>query len=414
MEGLSESLDHLFRRESGRITAYLTRFLGPDHLDLAESVVQTALLKALQTWPTGGIPDTPGAWLLRTAKNEAIDQLRKHREIGVEEEQLEKLGGYQEGTEAVFEGELRDDQLKLLFICCHPALPREGRLALTLKTVCGFSVKEIARAFLAKEDTISQRILRAKNQVAELRLRFEVPPPAELGERLDSVLEVLYLLFNEGYLATDGEALLRRELCEEAVFRATALSEHSVGAVPRVYALLALMHFHTSRFDARTDSRGEVLLLEEQDRALWDQSEIRIGAHYLDLSAEGNELTELHLQAGIASCHALAPEFASTPWRRIVQLYDLLLARRYSAVAALNRAVALAMAEGPDAGLAAMSELEKELSSYYLLPAAQGELHRRAGRYPEALECFGRALVLAGTEPEKRWLTKRIRQLGGG
>jgi RNA polymerase sigma-70 factor (ECF subfamily) len=411
-----ETLNHLFRRESGRITAYLTRFFGPDHLDLAESVVQTALLKAVQTWPTQGIPENPGAWILRAARNEAIDEIRKRRDLAVGDEQLEQLAGEASESGTGFEGELEDDQLKLLFICCHPGLGREARLALTLKVVCGFSTKEVARAFLAKEESVSQRILRAKQSVAEQGLRYEVPPPEELGERLDSVLEVLYLLFNEGYLATSGEDLLRRDLCEEAIFRTTVLSEHSVGRVPKVHALLALMHFHCSRFGARTDSRGEVLLLEEQDRSLWDQNHIRVGAHYLALSAEGAELTEYHLQAGIASCHALAPSFAETPWGQIVGFYDLLLARRFSPVVALNRAVAVAMGEGPEAGLGELAPLEAEpsLRTYYLLPAAQGELHRRAGRPAEALNYYRKALTLVGTEPERRLIEKRIRELPFG
>lgn len=415
MAHVQETLDHLFRRQSGQMVAYLTRFFGPDHLDLSESVVQEALLKAVQTWPLQGIPENPAAWILRAAKNAAIDHLRKSRDMPEDGDTLQALADdlmRDEGMaeSSAYANEMQDDQLKLLFICCHPSLPPEARIALTLKTLCGFSVTEIARAFLAKDETIAQRIVRAKLKINELGLVFEVPPPEKLEERLDSVLEVLYLMFNEGYLATQGESLMRRDLCEESIHRMQALAAHPLGSRPRVFALLALMHFQISRFDSRLDPEGELLLLEEQDRSLWDQEQIGRGLYFLELSAAGEELSDYHLQAGIASCHALAPQFADTNWPQILGYYDLLLQQVHSPVIALNRAVAVAMVEGVDAGLAEIEKIKDlpVLKSYYLLPATRAELLRRGGRLTEAQSLYEVALTLVGTAPERRLIQKRI------
>jgi len=414
MSQVQATLDHLFRRSSGKIVAYLTRFFGPDHLDLAEVVVQEALLKALQSWPLQGIPENPEAWLMRASKNCAIDHIRKSRDLPQDAEILnalvDDLAAEDEESKRTFAKELQDDSLKLLFICCHPALARESRIALTLKTLCGFGIPEIARAFLAKDETIAQRVVRAKQKIADLHLAYEVPPPEALEERLDSVLDVLYLMFNEGYLATSGESLLRRDFCEEAIHCSTSLAHHEIGQQPRVFALLALMHFQISRFNSRLDAQGKLLLLEEQDRALWDQEHIHLGLRYLDLSADGEDLSEFHLQAGIASCHAIATNFATTDWQRIVSYYDMLLVRDSSPVVALNRAVAVAMSEGFGAGLREIDEITDvaALKSYYLLPATRAELLRRQGRLAEAKVEYERALTLVGTEPEKRLIQKRI------
>ena len=406
-----ETLDHLFRRESTRAVAHLTRFLGTENLDLAEAVVQDALVRAIQTWPLRGIPDNPAAWIQRVAKNAAIDALRSGKFLTFDNESAEQLLRA-ESEDFLYEAELRDDQLRLMFICCHPSISEESRVALTLKTVCGFSVAEIARAFLCKEETVAQRLVRAKRFIAENRLPFEVPPPEELNSRLRSVTEVIYLMFNEGYAATQGDFLIRRDLCEEAIHRATALLECPTCQRPEVFALLALMHLQISRFDARIDGQGELLLLEEQDRTLWDQQHIGLGLHFLECSAEGEELSAYHLQAGIASCHATAVDFAATDWGRILTYYDLLLADRPASLIALNRAVALAMLEGPEAGLKAISEIESSgtLHSYYLLHASKAELLRRAARHKEATIAYQTALGLTRTEPERRLLKKRIEQ----
>lgn len=407
------TLDHLFRRESGRIVAYLTRFLGPDHLDLAENVVQDALVKAVQTWPIQGIPDNPAAWILQVSKNSAIDSIRSGKFVAHDSELVDSIQSSitESNTDLEFENEIRDDQLKLMFICCHPILPREARIALTLKTVCGFSVPEIAKAFLSKEETIAQRIVRAKKTIAENKVKFEVPTPSELELRLQSVLEVIYLLFNEGYSATEGSSLIRHDLCKEAIFRTQVLSEHPVCHRPQIFALLALMHFQVSRFNSRLDSDGELLLLEEQDRGLWDQEHIGLGMKYLDLSADGEEFSDYHLQAGIASCHASAKSFAETDWERILTYYDLLLMKDHSPIVALNRAVAIAMIQGPAAGLNEVDLIKDlpPLKSYYLLPATMAELNRRLGNLVNAKILYEQALELVGTEPERRLILKRIK-----
>lgn len=407
------TLDHLFRRESGRIVAYLTRFLGPDHLDLAENAVQEALVKAVQTWPIQGIPDNPAAWILQVSKNAAIDSIRSGKFLSHDSELVDSIQSSmtESDTDVAFENEIRDDQLKLMFICCHPVLPREARIALTLKTVCGFSVPEIAKAFLSKEETIAQRIVRAKRTIAENKVKYEVPRPGDLELRLQSVLEVIYLLFNEGYSATEGGSLIRRDLCDEAIYRSQILSEHPICQRPQIYALLALMHLQVSRFNSRLDSHGELLLLEEQDRSLWDQAHIGSGLRYLDLSADGEELSDYHLQAGIASCHAVAKSFAETDWERILGYYDLLLMKDHSPIVALNRAVAIAMLRGPAAGLIEVDLIKDlpPLKSYYLLPSTMAELNRRLGHLAKAKILYEQAIELVGTEPERRLILKRIK-----
>lgn len=408
-----QTLDHLFRRQSGQLVAYLTRFFGPDHLDLAETVVQEALLRASTTWPLQGIPDHPEAWILRAAKNVAIDAIRKKKELLLEQSDLHQLteNTPYDSQDFFIENELADDKLKLLFICCHPSLSRESRIALTLKTVCGFSVKEIARAFLSKEEAIAQRIVRAKNKISQEKLKYEIPEGDELVNRVSSVLEVLYLFFNEGYLATEGESLIRQDLCEEAIYQLAILINHPAGRTPQCYALLSLMYFQISRFQTRTDNAGEVILLEDQDRSLWNHEQIALGLHFLNLSASGDEMSDYHLHAGIASCHALAADFASTDWNQIVSYYDLLLASTGSPIVTLNRAVAVGMSKGLEQGLTEALALRTagQLEKYYLLPATIAEFYRRSGHGTAAIEFYNEALALAGTEPEKRLIEKRIR-----
>lgn len=410
MSQVHATLDHFFRRESGKIVAFLTRFVGAGQIDFAESVVQEALLRAVQSWPVNGIPENPGAWLLKVAKNIAVDELRKVRKFDFDsDEKIAALSA--EETNYQFEKEITDDQLKFMFICCHPKLSKDAQLALTLKTICGFGVNEIAKAFLSKEETIAQRIVRAKQKISDEKLKFEVPGPEEIENRLDSVLEVLYLLFNEGYSATEGSELIRRDLTQESIYRLTLLSKHPLCQKSRLFALLSLLHFQASRFNARIDSDGEILLLEEQDRTLWDQEHIHKGLKYLELSAVGEELSDYHLQAGIASCHATASNFSDTDWQRILDLYDVLLMRSHSPIVALNRCVAVAMLYGYECGLAEIETIKElpPLRSYYLLPATIGEIYRRLGRLDQAKTCYKDALKLAGTEPEKRLISKRIK-----
>jgi RNA polymerase sigma factor (sigma-70 family) len=413
---VSQTLDHLFRRQSGQLVAYLTRFFGPDHLDLSETVVQEALLRASQSWPLHGVPDNPEAWILRAAKNAAIDLIRKKKEVLLDQDDLNRLTDNLEDTaKGSSVEELADDKLKLLFICCHPSLSNESRIALTLKTVCGFSVKEIARAFLAKEETIAQRLVRSKNKIAEEKIKYEIPEGTDLANRISSVLEVIYLLFNEGYLATEGESLLRQDLCDEALYQLSVLTHHPVGQNPNCYALLSLMYFQISRFQTRVDNAGEIIVLEDQDRSLWNQEHIALGIHFLNLSATGDEISDYHLHAGVASCHALASDFKSTNWDQILSYYDLLLDRTGSPVVALNRAVAVGMSKGFEYGISETMAIRTSgrLKNYYLLPVTIAEFHRRSGNYGTAIEFYQEALSLAGTEPEKKLIEKRIRSCLG-
>lgn len=416
--GVERLVDHLFRHQAGRVVSALTRLFGSENLDLAEDVVQEALVAALRQWPFRGVPDNPRAWLTEVAKNRALDRLRRDRRLrekGPEIRRwLERGSGRGGEPEAAFGGEATDDNLAMIFLCCHPAVPRGARVALTLKTVGGFGVGEIAAAFLLPEATVAQRLVRAKR-----RLRRERPAFAPAGakgsrtewvERLDSVLDVLYLLFNEGYSAHQGEALVRRDLCAEAVRLVSLLAVDPVLARPEVHAMAALFLLQGARLPARADAQGDLLLLAEQDRALWDREWIARGFRHLERAATGEELTAVHLEAGIAACHAAAPSWEATDWHEILRLYDLLLARRGSPIVALNRAVALAMVEDPAAALAALDRLARHpaLARYYLLPATRGDLYARLGDLDAAAADFRRALALTSLEPARRFLDRRL------
>jgi RNA polymerase sigma-70 factor (ECF subfamily) len=400
-------VDHLFRREAGRMVAGLTRIFGPAHLGLAEDVVQEALLQALRTWPFRGVPGNPTGWLVQVAKNRALDALRREASLAGKAADIRAWAATLTSSKSG-EGEM-DDQLRLIFICCQSAVPPETRVALTLKTVGGFGVPEIARAFLAKEATVAQRLVRAKHRLQQAKPPFEVPPPRELPAALDSVLEVLYAMFNEGYSTHRGEELVRRDICHEAMRLARLVAGHPLLDTPRAHALAALLHLQGARLASRVDSEGNLLLLAEQDRSTWDREMIAIGFRHLDRSASGDELTVYHLEAGIAAAHAAAPSVEETDWPEILRLYDALFDLKPSPVVALNRAVALAMVEGPEAGLAALAPIR--LDDYYLLPATQGELHARAGHREEAMEAFHRSLEMVCPEPVRRWLLERLREV---
>jgi RNA polymerase sigma-70 factor (ECF subfamily) len=418
MEGahpeISGLVDHLFRREAGRMVAALTRAFGPENLDLAEDVVQEALIQALRTWPFRGVPENPAGWLIQVAKNRALDLLRRNTSLAGKEEQIRGWIEARSTAEADPEQEL-DDQLRMIFICCQPAVPKEARVALTLKTVGGFGVPEIARAFLAKEATIAQRLVRAKHKIREIRPAFEVPPPAKLPEALDAVLEVLYALFNEGHTAGRGEELVRRDVCLEAIRLARLVAEHPALDTPKAHALAALLLLQGARLDARVDADGNLLLLKDQDRTRWDRGMLAAGFAHLERAGQGTELTVYHLEAGIAACHALAATWEETDWPHILRLYDALLERKPSPVVALNRAVALAMVEGPQAGLAALEPLREDaaLAGYLPLHATRGELLARVGDPEEAAVAFREALALEAAEPVRRSLDRRLREVAG-
>lgn len=405
-------VDHLFRREAGRMVSTLCRVFGPHNLELAEDVVQEALLRALREWPFRGVPDDPRAWLGRVARNRALDLLRRDATLARKAPLLAEDDGEGAEAEVFFGGEVADDQLRMVFTCCHPAVPREARVALTLKTAGGFGVPEIARAYLAREAAVAQRLVRAKRRIREAGARFEVPAGAELPARLDSVLEVLYLMFNEGYAAASGEAALRADVCAEAVRLAGLVAAHPATGLPRAHALAALLLLQGARLPARTDAAGDPVLLAEQDRSRWDGGLLARGLAHLERAAEGDDLSPYHLEAGIAAAHVTAPSYEATDWPYILGLYDALLAVKPSPVAALSRAVAVAMVRGPRAGLRAADEAaaHPSLAAYPLLHAVRGDLQARLGDPDAAAACFRRALELPLSAPDRRMVEKRVRE----
>ncbi len=407
-------IDHLFRHSAGQMVATLTRVFGAEHLELAEEVVQEALISAMQQWSLAGVPENPRGWLFRVARNRALDQLRRDANLRTKEPEIvAALHERVPDGEPAFAHELRDDQLRMMLMCAHPAIPTESRIALVLKTVGGFSVDEIARAFLTKKETIAQRIVRAKKLIREAAIALEFPSREELPRRLDTLLEVLYLMFNEGYSAHAGEELVRHDLCAEGIRLGRLLSEHPATAEPAVDALLALMQLQAARLPARVDAAGELAILEEQDRALWDGRMLAEGLRMLGRSARGERLTAYHVEAAIASCHAGAPSFEETNWRAIVAHYDELLELKPSPVVALNRAIAVAMADGPAAGIEAVEAFASHpaLGSYLPLFATLGELWLRSGDPARAAAYFTRALELPGSMTEKRFLLRKLQSL---
>jgi RNA polymerase sigma-70 factor (ECF subfamily) len=414
-ESVPQLVDHLFRHTAGRMISALTRYFGVENLELVEDIVQEALLKALQVWPYHGIPENPGGWLWKTAKNRALDLLRREArfqrrlqgEIRLIE--MEQATAGHEADAYPFE----DDQLSMMFIGCHPALSREAQIAFVLNTVSGFSAAEIARAFLVPEATMAQRLVRAKARLRATGARFDVPESGLLTERLDVVLEVLYLLFNEGYEAHTGERLLREELCWEAIHLCRLVVTQRVGQCPRAQALLALMLLQAARFKARTDVNGDLILLAEQDRSLWDHAMIQQGLRQLGLSAEGQTLSEFHLQAAIAAKHAVAETFDQTDWAGILDDYSALLEIAPSPVVKLNHAVASAMVHGAQAGMQALLKLRDDpaLKSYHWLHAALGELYKRNGNLQAAAASYRDALALTENQAERRFLQKKLREI---
>lgn len=405
-------LEHLFRRQAGRMVAHLTGVLGPAHLDLAEETVQEAMLRALQTWPYQGLPENPAAWLFRVARNLAIDSIRRNKTLGEKTEaiatDLSRPAICAPDNPDTGE-QLRDDELRMIFMCCHPEISRDASVALSLKAVGGFSVREIACAFLADDAAIAQRLVRAKRQIREQRLTLDLPAGAELKGRLDSVLDVIYFMFNEGYNAHTGEDLIRRDLCLEALRLGRLVASSSI-TEPRVHALVALMALQAARLPARVDEAGDLVLLENQDRDRWDQRLIALGFHHFYQSMSGDEVSEYHGQAAIAATHARAAGAESTDWPVILRLYDQLLSISGSPVVALNRAVAVAKVHGPAEALAAIEPLEGhvKLRDYYLLLAVRGHLLMELGRPAEAASCFRAALDCPCSEPERRFLRRRL------
>jgi RNA polymerase sigma-70 factor, ECF subfamily len=419
-------MENIYRQEWGKALSTLIRLLGD--LDLAEESLQEAFIVALEKWPRQGIPENPSAWLISTARHKAIDHLRRQARIELRDyEQLvaaadafvDRTAQQPLTTEGLDAGQSPmpddpvDDRLSLIFTCCHPALAQESQVALTLRTLCGLTTEEVARAFLVPVPTMAQRIVRTKQKIAQAKISFRVPDRANLPERLEAVMLVIYLIFNEGYSASAGDNLVRRELCAESIRLARLLAELLPDAVD-VKALLALMLLHDSRRATRTGPNNELVSLEEQDRSLWDQDEIREGLALTELALRSGPATSYGLQAAIAAVHAEAQRAADTDWPQIAGLYAALLRMAPSSVIELNYAAAVGMAQGPEAGLRLLDGFAArgELNDYYLLPAARADLLRRAGRMREAAEAYGEALRLVKSAPERQYLMRRLGEVG--
>ena len=413
--GSRDPMDHLFRRESGRMIAALTRVFGVHNLALAEDVVQDALCRALEVWKIRGMPDNPSAWLMTTAKNQAIDVLRRERRARTFAPELGRLleseWTFTPTVEEAFGPHaIQDDELRMMFSCVNPRLAEEAQVGLILHILCGFSVSEIANAFLSSEAAIEKRITRAKKVLSGSRKLFELSGSADFQARLAAVQRALYLLFNEGYHGSCAEKLVRVELCREAMRLAQLLSNHSLASTPSTRALLALMCLHAARLPSRVDESGALSLLADQDRSQWDTDLIAQGHGFLALSATGNELSEYHVEAAIAWCHATAPSAEATDWAQIVSLYGTLMAIRPSPVIALNRAIAIAQHEGPERGLAALRAIpgRERLDSYPFYTLALAEFELKCGRHSVAREHFKDALPLARNPTEHKFIEQRI------
>jgi RNA polymerase sigma factor (sigma-70 family) len=409
---VEETLDHLFRQESGKMVSVLSRLLGMQNFEIAQDIVQDTLVQAMSTWSFNTVPVNPTAWLYRVAKNKAIDFIRREkrfRELTPEYTYLlESEWGLSSTVHQLFlENEIPDSQLRMMFACCHPAISPESQVALTLKALCGLSAGEIAKAFITSEETISKRIYRAREKIKAEKIELDVPSGNELPIRLDAVLQSLYLLFNEGYNSSHPDHLIREDLCQEAMRLCMLLTEHKITNYPRVKALLSLMCFQSSRLSARLDDKGNIILLKYQDRSKWYRPLIQKGFDYLDASAEPFETSPYQLEAAIASQHAAAPSFEKTDWTGIYRLYEMLYQLQPNAVVALNKAIASAYAISKEAALQALL-LIKGLENHHLYYASLGEIYLELNDKVSAKKYFEKAVCLTASQSEKQLLQKKI------
>lgn len=409
---INKAVDHLFRHEAGKMVAVLTRLLGMQNLETAQDIMQDTLLKAMNTWSYKGLPENPAAWLMKAAKNKAIDFLRRQKRFSELSPQYAHLLQSEYTltptvSQLFLENEIADSQLRMIFACCHPAIPGESQVALTLKTLCGLSVSEIAKAFLTHDETIAKRIYRAKEKIKAEKIELEVPQGQQLTQRTDAVLKTLYLLFNEGYNSSHPEQLIREDLCAEAMRLCHLLTEQKLAARPKTKALLSLMCFQASRFTARLDDKGNIIVLKYQDRSKWYRPLIQKGFDYLDAAAEPFEESPYHLEAAIASLHAAAPSFEQTDWKSIYHLYELLYNMQPGPVVAMNKAIASAYLSGRKKALQELQAI-KGLENHHLYYASIGEMYFEMQERGLAKEYFEKAMRLTNSEAEKKLLREKI------
>lgn len=414
-ESARSMVDKLFRHESGKLIAVLTKTFGPKNLELAEDIVQDTLLKALEYWKFHGIPDNPSGWLFTVARNKALDVIRRenHKKEFADDLSVFLKSEYSAGitlASLINEHEIQDEQLRMMFVCCHPSLTEDGQVALILKTLCGFSVSEIAKAFLTNEETITKRLYRAREQFRKENVRFEMPLSVDLPSRLDSVLTAIYLLFNEGYNSSSSDLVIREDLIEESLRLTYFLVNQPATRQPNVLALMALFCFHAARLHSRINEHHHLLTLRHQDRSKWNKDLIEQGKSFLNQACEGENLSPYHIEAAIVFEHCNAPDFASTPWKKILDLYDLLYQLKPNAMVALNRSVIIAEINGPSSGLKALEKIQdlEALKNYYLLPAVQGEFYFKLGNKKEAIKNWELAVTLTSSHAEKELLIEKI------
>ena len=411
---INELVDHLFRHESGKMVSVLTKLLGLQHLETANDIVQDTLLQAMNTWAYGKIPENPPAWLYRVAQHKAIDFLRREKRFRELSPNYARLLESEYTLSPVvsnlfLENEIQDSQLRMIFACCHPSIPEDSQIAFVLKTLCGLTAPEIAKAYLSSEETIAKRIYRAKEKIRANSIELEVPMGDELPARLDNVLKSLYLLFNEGYNSSHPDILIRDELCWEALRLCHLLSEHATTNLPRTRAMLALFCFQASRLAARLDEKGSIILLKQQDRTKWNRELIQRGFNYIDGATDGSEATRYHFEAAIASLHAAASSFENTDWKSIYDLYDMLYRLEPGPVVALNKAIASAYAISRENALKELLSITG-LEKYYLYHASAGEIYFDLNKKEEAKRYFEQALKLTGSQSEKQLLLDKIQK----